>query len=261
MRKGALHVHSRYSDGEFTLEELRAVFLSQGCDFACVTDHAEWLDESSLHRYCEECGALSDDRFEFVAGLEYECEQRLHIVGYGCTRLVDSKAPQEVMTRIAAAGAVPVIAHPKDALFEWIESFEILPQGLEVWNSKYDGRYAPRPGTFALLERLRRRQPSIKAFYGQDLHWKHQYRGLFVELDAGCPGVLAALASGAFTAVKDGRRLPSAGEVSEAMLQEFARRHSRSDRLRQAIKAGKRLFDGAGVVVPASLKAQIRRVF
>ena len=38
------------------------------------------------------------------------------------------------------------MAHPKGTMFPVIEAFEQLPQGIEVWNSKYDGRYAPRPG-------------------------------------------------------------------------------------------------------------------
>jgi hypothetical protein len=35
-----------------------------------------------------------------------------------------------------------------------------LHRGIETWNSKYDGRYAPRSGTFALLQRLRQRAPA-----------------------------------------------------------------------------------------------------
>jgi aryl-alcohol dehydrogenase-like predicted oxidoreductase len=49
--------------------------------------------------------------------------------------------------------------------------FDPLPDGIEVWNSKYDGRYAPRPGTFEMLARTKVRRPDVRAFYGQDLHW------------------------------------------------------------------------------------------
>ncbi len=59
----------------------------------------------------------------------------------------------------------------------------MLPRGLETWNSKYDGRYAPRPGTFDLLLRVRERRPDMLAFFGQDLRWKQQFRGLFTELE------------------------------------------------------------------------------
>ena len=97
--------------------------------------------------------------------------------------LRQSSDPEEVIRHIAAQRAVSVIAHPKNDFFPWIESFDTLPLGIETWNTKYDGRYAPRPGTFALLQRLKQRAPEMHAFYGQDLHWKKQYRGLRVVLD------------------------------------------------------------------------------
>ena len=42
MLKGALHIHSTYSDGDFTLEELRGIFVRAGCRFAVdVSNPAE----------------------------------------------------------------------------------------------------------------------------------------------------------------------------------------------------------------------------
>jgi hypothetical protein len=54
----------------------------------------------------------------------------------------------------------------------------------------------------------------MRAFYGQDLHWKKQFRGLRVEFDCDClePATLmAALSAGQYTAQKDGLPLPSSG--------------------------------------------------
>ncbi len=180
MLKGAIHIHSTYSDGEFTLPELRELFRREGCAFVCMTDHAEAFDSGSLSKYIAECGALSDTSFCFVPGLEYGCEQKMHILGYGAQRLAQTQNPQEVIRYIEEQGAVSVIAHPKDEHFPWIEGFQTLPRGIETWNSKYDGQYAPRPGTFALLQRLRSRKNGMQAFYGQDLHWKKQFHQLFV---------------------------------------------------------------------------------
>ncbi|HEX8723195.1 MAG TPA: PHP domain-containing protein, partial [Pyrinomonadaceae bacterium] len=178
MPRAVFHCHSTYSDGECTLAELRELFVAEGVDFACMTDHAEFFDGERLRAYREECDALSDDAFRFVAGLEYECERRMHVLGYGVTTLAGTTDPQEVIRHIEAAGGVSVIAHPMDSMFDWIETFDALPDGVEAWNSKYDGRYAPRAGTFRLIGRLRARKPGLRAFYGTDLHWRHQYRGL-----------------------------------------------------------------------------------
>jgi hypothetical protein len=264
MIKGAMHVHSTYSDGEFTLAELREVFLAQGCAFICMTDHAEYFDQDSLLRYQRECELLSDDKLRFVAGLEFDCERHMHILGYGTTRLAETKNPQEVIGHIDRQQAVSVIAHPKDEFFPWIESFEILPQGIEVWNSKYDGRYAPRPGTFALLQRLKRRKPEMHAFYGQDLHWKKQFRGLVVEVDAASAqpqAILAAIAAGKYNGRKDALKLPSAGELSDELLADLGRAHARSYGMWRFMKGGKRILDRLGIRIPESLKSRLRRIF
>lgn len=272
MLKGAMHVHSTYSDGEFTLAELRRVFLDQGCAFVCMTDHAEYFDPDQLRQYMDECQALSDDKFLFVAGLEYSCEKGMHILGYGATRRVDSQDPETVIRHIEQQGAVSVIAHPKNDFFGWIEKFKTLPKGIETWNTKYDGRYAPRPETFALLQRLREREPEMRAFYGQDLHWKKQFRGIFVQLDSGptsapayppttAQGILTALSNGAYSGVKAELVLPSSGILDKDLLSKFADAHAASYRMRQFLKQGKQALDRAGIHVPESVKAQLRRIF
>ncbi len=264
MLKGAMHVHSTYSDGEFSLPELRHLFLAENCSFVCMTDHAESFDAASLQSYLRECELVSDDKLRFIAGLEYECERRLHILGYGATELVTSTDPEAVIRHIAKQGAVSVIAHPKDDLFPWIESFPTLPDAIEGWNSKYDGRYAPRPGTFALLQRLQQRKPDLRAAYGQDLHWKKQFHGLFVQLHcrtAEPAPILDALRKGNYHALKGELRLPSTGIFSQEMSVRFARTQGLSHRAWRALKQTKKILDSIGIKVPESLKAHMRRIF
>jgi predicted metal-dependent phosphoesterase TrpH len=267
MLQGVLHIHSTYSDGEFSLPELRELFTASGVRFACVTDHADAFDDDDERRaqYRSECEALSSDSFRFVPGLEYSCADRMHILGYGVTDAIASADPEEVIAAIRRLGGVAVVAHPKDAAFARIERFNPLPDGIEVWNSKYDGRYAPRPGTFELLARARTRRADIRAFYGQDLHWRRQYRGLTVEVDAAANDggvILAALAGGRFCGVRDGRqRLPADGVLPAAVLEQFARAQRRSQTLRRCLGRAKGWVDSLGVAVPSPVKAQLRRIF
>jgi len=263
MLKGALHIHSTYSDGEFTLAELRGIFLAEGCAFLCMTDHAEYFSKPKLKAYSDECQSLSDEKLRFVVGLEYRCENEMHILGYGATVLSKSKDPQTIIRHIDAQDAISVIAHPKNEFFPWIESFETLPQGIETWNSKYDGRNAPRPETFALLRRLVERRPNLHAFYGQDLHWKNQFRRLLVGLDAESTQpteILRALAEGKFAGQKGELRLPSSGVLPKELLNQFAHAQNKSHRLRRVLKEGKKALDRTGVKVPDSIKAQLRRI-
>jgi hypothetical protein len=264
MLKGALHAHSTYSDGEFSLPELRDLFLAQGCSFVCMNDHAECFDRQSMAGYVSECESLSDKSFCLLAGLEYRCDRNLHVLGYGATKLSAATNPEEIFRHIEAQGAVSVIAHPKDDSFAWIEGFQTLPAGIETWNTKYDGRYAPRPGTFDLLQRLRQRAPGMRAFYGQDLHWKKQNRGLCVMLDCDSldsGAILAALAAGKCTGQKDNLQLPSSGRLPEELLEHFGRVQARSHRVWGFLKHSQKALDGLGIRIPNSLKAQLRRIF
>jgi hypothetical protein len=157
-----------------------------------------------------------------------------------------------------------VVAHPHQENFAWIETFDPLPHGLEVWNSKYDGRYAPRVAAFDLLHTLQRRRPDMRAFYGQDYHWRRQYRGLFVDVAASRPTraeVLAAFVAGEFAGVKDGHRLPSNGRLIADERVRFAEVHERSERIRGLVKRARRLALRWGMPVPPGVKAQLRRIF
>src|SRR5436305_1337316 len=261
MFKGAMHAHSTYSDGEFTLAELRRVYMAEGCSFVCMTDHAEYFDSDSVRAYAQDLESHSDSEFCFVLGLEYGCERGMHILGYGASAVATAQDPESVIRHIDSQGATSVIAHPRDEFFSWIEGFETLPKGIETWNSKYDGRYAPRPGTFALLQRLRQRKPEMQAFYGQDLHWKKQFRGLFVSVDCDVlkpAAILSAIAAGKYSATKHDVSLPSSGIVPSELLAEFGRDQARSRRMWQFLKNGKATLDRFGIHVPPALKAQLR---
>lgn len=264
MLKAALHVHSTYSDGEFTLAELKHVYADEGCAVVCITDHADSFDEPKLADYVRECASLSDDKFLFLCGLEYTCEQQMHILGYGATVLAHTQDPQSVIRHIEKHKGLAVIAHPKDSMFEWIESFTVLPLGIETWNSKYDGQYAPRPGTFELLRRLQARRSGMRAFYGQDLHWKKQFRGLFTQLECNSLNrdrILQALAAGKYSGVKGDLALPSTGELSPQLAARFKARHAQSDRMRNVLKTGKKAIDKLGITAPAALKSHLRKIF
>jgi len=259
-----MHVHSTHSDGEFTLPELRELFLAEGCAFVCMSDHAECFDEDSVARYCHECESLSDEKICIVAGLEYRCDREMHILGYGANVLTKATDPQQIIQHISAQGAISVIAHPKNEFFPWIEGFANLPRGIETWNSKYDGRYAPRPATFALLQTLRQRNPAMLAFYGQDLHWKKQFHRLFVELDCNSPvrqTILAAINAGKYAGVKDSWRMDANGVLDTELLARFGRMQARSSSMWRLAKKIKGLLDQVGIAVPESLKASLRKVF
>jgi hypothetical protein len=262
--KGAIHIHSTYSDGDLTLPELCETYRAAGCAFIALTDHAESFTAETLRAYVAECEALSSPELRVIAGLEFGCERRLHVLGIGVTEQACTRDPALVFNHVERHGGISVIAHPHHDNFTWIESFETLPHGIEVWNSKYDGRYAPRVATFDMLARLQGRRPDLRGFYSQDMHWRRQYRGLFLDARAGRgtrDEILRALRNGDFVGVKDRLRLPSSGRLTEAQRSEFGEAHLRSERIRGLMKQARNIAARWGMPVPPGVKAQLRRIF
>lgn len=261
--KGVLHVHSTYSDGELSLPELRREYERRGYRFACLTDHAEHLDDRGVAAYRAECDDLSDDRFRFIAGLEYECPGRMHILGLGTTALIDTRDPQALIREIALNGGISVIAHPRTQDFGIIRALAQPADGIEVWNSKYDGRYAPRAETFALVREVREEFPRVRAFYGQDLHFRNQYMGLHVEVSSSLDAlaIVEALRAGDHVGRTEQLELAPDGTLDPLLGERFMRAHSRALQVRRLAGRAKALLDRAGLGVPQGVKTQLRRLF
>jgi hypothetical protein len=262
--KGALHIHSTFSDGEFSLSELRQIYSALGYRFACLTDHAEHFDQQKLTRYHAEADSLSDDSFRFIPGLEFECPDRIHILGLGMTSLLETREPQQVIRSIEEQGSISIVAHPRTKDFGRIEELAYPPSGIEVWNSKYDGRYAPRVETFDLIRRVRGRHAHVRAFYGQDLHFRKQYTGLHVELQNAtldAKSIIAALREGSFVGRSADLHLSADGSLDRSLAERFQRLHRRSRRMRGLAGGTKGVLDSLGLSIPARLKTQLRRLF
>lgn len=264
MLRAALHVHSTYSDGEMPLSEIKARFVRAGCNLVCMADHAEFFDEAKLREYVDECRSLSDDGFLLMPGLEFGCVDRMHIVGYGVVSPTVSTDPAAVIEHIQRSGGISVIAHPAPEHLPVIPRLTVMPNGIEAWNSKYDGPAAPRPAVFALIGELRQSARELRAFYGLDLHWRHQFSGLLSVItlqSSGDRGVLDALRAGTFTGRHGDLVLPSDGVLPAELLEDFAVRNSRSQRVRTLVKRLKKMAGPLGRALPAGVKSQLRRFF
>jgi hypothetical protein len=104
----------------------------------------------------------------------------------------------------------------------------------------------------------------MRAYYGVDLHWRGQHRGLLnlVRCQSNSlEEILGAFARGDYQGVKDDLALPPDGRLPESLLASFQVAHARSVRMRRSVKMVKQALKRCGVSVPAPLKAQLRRIF
>lgn len=177
--KGVFHVHSRFSDGEESLDRLVDVFQKAGMRFAAVSDHAEVFDDRRMEEYVQLCETLSSSSFLVIPGLEFALKGgTIHLLGYGIRKRVRFSTMEGLVDGIHDAGGIAVLAHPPIGSINLIGSVKAKLDGIEVWNGRYDGTVAPRAESFQLLKRIRSVNSQAAAFCGIDLHQIGQTRKL-----------------------------------------------------------------------------------
>jgi hypothetical protein len=219
MKRGIFHVHSVFSDGEERLERLIEVFRDSGMSFAAVSDHAEVFDAARMEEYVSLCESLSDERFLVIPGLEFALHGgHIHILGYGIGRRVRFAQMDELVDGIHKEGGIAVLAHPPSGSTNLIASIKAKLDGIEVWNGRYDGVYAPRAESFQLLRRIRSHNVHAAAYCGIDLHKMSQARKpIYAEVDAETldrSTIMSALRAGRFTLRGGNIAIPSSGDLS-----------------------------------------------
>jgi hypothetical protein len=259
---GVSHLHSTYSDGEFSLGQLRQVLQAEGFRFGVLGDHAEALSNARLREYRAEAADLSDGEFSFVPGVEFTCEDGMHVHCIGVAFSSEERRPERLFAAIREQGGIAVVAHPREAHFTWIEGWDLLPDGVEVWNTKYDGPRAPRPRTFELLARLRTRAPTLCGHYGLDLHWRTQPRPVSLRVDCvggDIPAVVVALRDGRFIGWDGEHALPSNGDVDQELLASWQAVSSGFLKRRARMRRLNVLLGGLGSALPSGVKGFLRR--
>ena len=219
LRKGVLHIHSVFSDGEESLDRLAESFRLAGMSFAAVSDHAEVFDDRRMEEYVLLCEALSSSSFVVIPGLEFALHGGdIHILGYGITRRVRFKSAEGLVDGIHEAGGIAVLAHPPFGSINILGSVRAKLDGIEVWNGRYDGTHAPRADSFQLLRRIRSLNPKAVAYCGIDLHKAAQLRKpIFIELEADRldrDTILGTLRTGNFTVNGSNIAIPSTGNLT-----------------------------------------------
>lgn len=222
--RGVLHVHSLYSyDGKMTLSQLREVFLAQGLSFVCITEHSDFMTTESSRALIEECRNLSDDRFIFIPGFEVP-HHNAHVLMIDCDTFFSQRADTaDVLAEWVGRSGFVVLAHPHRNNFKVSSDLERVLGGVEIWNSQYDGKIAPRYDAVKYLHALRVKRKSLVATGGLDLHRAEHTRGPAIEMDVDRlykDAVVDNLKRGRFTLVGAGVRLGGQEDVG-AFLKSF----------------------------------------
>ncbi len=173
MGKADLHIHSEYSDGMATVEEiLEYVQDKTDLDLIAITDH-DMFDGSEAAR---DLAARRNYRFGLVTGMEVTTIEG-HLLGLGIERPVRSLQPlARTIAQIHEQGGICIVPHPMSWMIRSVGQRGILrihnnPQsevyfdGFEVMNPSLAGRV-----TSAQAKRLNDAHLHLAETGGSDAH-------------------------------------------------------------------------------------------
>jgi hypothetical protein len=138
-----LHMHTPYSDGSASHEEIAKAAIQTGIDVVIVTDHNVWVQGPEGY-YEEEEGKVL-----LLVGEEVHDRtrdpQKNHLMIFGIDREMSSFAeePQRLIDKINELGGLSFIAHPLDPEsptfnepdLSWVDWDVRGYTGIELWNA------------------------------------------------------------------------------------------------------------------------------
>jgi hypothetical protein len=214
MLKGAAHVHTTFSyDGKVEIRKLHALFASRGFDFVLLSEHLEHLDLTRIRQIFDTCAAVSDDRCLLIPGIEID---DLHILIFGIHRPESFTTPLALAEDAFRHRALVIVSHPVKLRRGIPDAVLPMISGVEIWNTRYDGRRAPRPMSLALFRRLQR-SPERHApgplvpFCGMDLHRESDFSPVSLTVECagrGAAEIVDAIRAGRVRICHHGRPIP-----------------------------------------------------
>jgi hypothetical protein len=260
--RGVAHVHSTYSfDGRLTLAELAEFFAKRGIHFVLMSEHMESLDAEKLRSFIADCGTYSGDSFLLIPGIEID---DLNALFYNVQPLTGWRDCRDLAGQLAAGGALVGVSHPVKIRTEIPDITKSLVEGVEIWNSRHDGKMALDGRNVRYWRSLRRRAGrDLAPLCGIDFHDKSDFARLFLEvqcesLDAQC--IMAAVRAKRYRITLGEKpipldfvtgRLPTGYWVYVALYR----------LVYKAVYSAHRTITRRRYRVPAWLKSRLRRIF
>lgn len=138
-----LHMHTPYSDGTGSHQEIAKAALQAGIDVVIVTDHNVWVN--GPERYYQD----GEKRVLLLVGEEVHDQtrdpQKNHLMVFGVNQEMATfaKEPQRLIDKINEAGGLAFIAHPVDPEsknfgepdLSWVDWDVRGYTGIELWNA------------------------------------------------------------------------------------------------------------------------------
>ena len=252
--KTIAHVHSTYSyDGVESLQNLKEMFKQSGIQCVLMSEHTDKITNVEAQAFIDECRLISDKDIMFIPGFEVPYK-KAHILMFGARGFVSNTADEISLVKWRENVALSVLAHPHRNDFVIDTVMRSVIDGVEVWNSQYDGKIAPR---FAAID-LCTEEDTVR-FAGLDFHRVEHKDGPIMEVETEEFSeiyILQALAKGNFTIVGNEVNLPALGLWNCGTLLRLKSKNSIL--LIEFSKRVNKLLHSLGISLPKKLKEKIR---
>ena len=138
----SIHMHTPYSDGEFSHAQIAEAAMGAGLDCAIVTDHNVWVKGPEQYYTKEKQKALVLVGEEVHDAARQPQKNHLLILGTRAELSPYAGDPQALVEAAGQAGALTFVAHPFEAevpLFNepdisWVDWGVTGFTGIEIWN-------------------------------------------------------------------------------------------------------------------------------
>jgi hypothetical protein len=179
--KGLVHIHSNYSDGELSLSKIKKKAKEFGMNFVFLADHISKIGgRQKFEDFCRECQSLSEECFLMVPGVEIETLEGYHVLVYNGKIFSGEGIPAQSLFDIFSdeKEVFLVLAHASQVDKKPPLDFMEKINAIEVWNAKYDSRYAPnlKSLNWAL-------ENNLIALAGTDAHSLYSLNKLWIEAE------------------------------------------------------------------------------
>ena len=218
---GISHSHTKYSyDGKLSLREFKQFLVERNIDFALITEHTDFLEAQEGEKFIKECHNLSDEKITLIPGFEVPYRDA-HILMIDVDHFVKTgECNGAELEKWRKHAQIAVWAHPHRNRYLLYDAIKKVIDGIEVWNSQYDGKHAPRMKVLNSLQGLRERGGNVFAYAGIDFHREEHFEGPNIVVDAENrpEDIIAKLKTGEFVLKNERVSINGEGRITKGVL-------------------------------------------
>jgi len=259
--KGIAHLHSTYSyDGQLSLSQTKELLIKEGLQFACMTEHTDDLTIEAMREFIKDCAENSDEKFVFIPGFEVPYKD-MHLLMIGVQEILPEETDNLTLQIWREQTSLVVLAHPSRNNFIIDDVIKNILDGVEVWNSYYDGKSALRARSLRLLQELQKENSKMYAFTGLDMHREEHIGGpvLLIDIKAlSVENILPALICGEYTFEKQDIIISSYGKIEKGGIKKTQYKSAIRLFVLSIANYINRILAFLGLPVPKSIKKKLR---